>query len=85
VLQITETNIYVINLPPKFGINYALNVKDLVIHKLQHLISDYSFKPLYCNSYLSKKKKHINATLNAHVVFIRDNEIQRTQFHDLDN
>jgi hypothetical protein len=60
MLQITKTNIYVINLPPKFGINYALNVKDLVIHKLQHLISDYSFKPLHCYSYLCKKKQKKN-------------------------
>ena len=57
MLQITETNIYVVNRPPNFDINYTFNMKDLVIHKLQHLINDYFFKPLHCYSYLCHKIK----------------------------
>jgi hypothetical protein len=43
---------------------------------LQHPIYDDPFDILTLLSLLLAQKKHINATLDAQVVFIRDDEIQ---------
>ena len=75
-LQIIKSNIYVIKLPLDFSIISIFNTKDLVIYKLQHPIYDDPFDILTLLSLLLAQKKHINATLDAQVVFISDDEIQ---------
>jgi len=76
VLQIIKSNIYVIKLPLDFSIISTFNTKNLIIYKLQHPIYDDPFDIPTLLSLSLAQKKHINATLDAQVVFIRDDKIQ---------
>jgi len=84
VLQMIKSNNYVIKLPLNFDINSTFNMKDLSIYKIQ-LIHDASFDTPTSSSISSAQKEHINATLNAQVVFTRDDELQQIPVHGLDN
>jgi hypothetical protein len=46
VLEMVDSDIYVINLPPNFDIGFNFNIKDLIMYKLQHLILDDPFESL---------------------------------------
>jgi hypothetical protein len=84
VLQMIKSNNYVIKLPLNFDINSTFNMKDLSIYKIQ-LIHDASFDTPTSSSISSAQKEHINATLNAQVVFTKDDELQQIPVHGLDN
>jgi hypothetical protein len=43
VLQMIESNSYVIKLPLNFDINLTFDMKDLVVYKIQQAISDAPF------------------------------------------
>jgi len=70
-----ESNNYIIKLPLNFDISYTFDMKDLVIYKTQQSIPNVSFETLTLLSLSLAQNEHINATLNAHVVFIRDVEL----------
>ena len=58
-------------------------MKELVIYKTQQLIHDTPFDiPIVLSSSL-EQKKHINAILDAQVVFIRDSKVQRILVYEL--
>jgi hypothetical protein len=59
-------------------------MKDLSIYKIQH-ISDASFDTPISLSISLAQKEHINATLNAQVVFTRDGELQQISVYGLDD
>jgi hypothetical protein len=84
VLQIIKSNNYVIKLPLNFDINSTFNMKDLSIYKIQH-IPDASFDTPISLSKSLEQKEHINATLNAQVVFTRDDELQQIPVYGLDD
>ena len=85
VLQMIESNNYVIKLPLNFDINSTFDMKDLVINKTQHLIPDAPFETLASLSLSLTQKKHINVTLNEQVVFTRDGELQQIPIYGLDD
>jgi len=60
------------------------NMKDLSIYKIQH-ISDASFDTPISLSISLAQKEHINATLNAQIVFTRDGELQQIPVYGLDD
>jgi hypothetical protein len=59
-------------------------MKDLSIYKIQH-IPDASFDTTTLLSISLAQKEHINATLNAQVVFTRDGELQQIPVYGLDD
>jgi hypothetical protein len=74
VLQMIESNNYVIKLTLNFDINSTFKMNDLVIYKTQQFIPDALFETLALLSLSLAQKEHINATLNAQIVFTRDGE-----------
>jgi len=84
MLQMIKSNNYVIKLPLNFDISSTFNMKDLSIYKIQH-ISDASFDTTTSLSISLAQKEHINATLNAQVVFTRDGELQQIPVYGLDD
>jgi len=76
VLQMIKLNTYVIKLSLNFDINSTFDMKELVIYKTQELIHDTPFDiPIVLSSSL-KQKEHINAILDAQVVFTKNGEVQ---------
>jgi hypothetical protein len=84
VLQMIKSNNYVIKLPLNFDISSTFNMKDLSIYKIQP-IHDASFDTPTSSSISLAQKEHINATLNAQVVFTRDDELQQIPVYGLDD
>jgi hypothetical protein len=84
VLQMIELNNYVIKLSLNFDISSTFNMKDLIIYKIQPII-DAPFDTHTSLSISLAQKKHINATLNAQVVFTRDDELQQILVYGLDD
>jgi len=84
VLQMIKSNNYVIKLPLNFDISFTFSMKDLGIYKIQP-IPDASFDALTSLSISLTQKEHINATLNAQVIFTRDGELQQILVYGLDN
>jgi hypothetical protein len=84
VLQMIESNNYVIKLSLNFDINSTFNMKDLIIYKIQPIYDALFYTPTSLSISLAQKK-HINATLNAQVVFTRDGEFQQIPVHGLDD
>jgi hypothetical protein len=84
VLQMIKSNNYVIKLPLSFDINSTFNIKDFSIYKIQP-IPDAPFDTSTSLSISSAQKEHINATLNAQVVFTRDGELQQIPVYGLDD
>jgi hypothetical protein len=76
MLQMIESNNYVIKLPLNFDISSTFNMKDLIIYKIQPIL-DAPFDTPTSLSISLAQKKHINATLNAQVFFTRDDELQQ--------
>ena len=76
MLQMIESNNYVIKLLLNFDISSTFNMKDLSIYKIQP-IPNTSFDTPTSLSISLAQKEHINATLNAQVVFTRDGELQQ--------
>jgi len=79
-----KSNNYVIKLPLNFDISSTFNMKNLSIYKIQ-LIPDASFDTPSSLSISLAQKEHINATLNAQVVFTRDGELQQIPVYGLDD
>lgn len=79
MLQMIESNIYVINLPSNFSI------KNLVIYKWQQHIHDDPFKTSIPSSFLFAQKEYINVILDIQVIFIRENEVLQIQFCERDD
>ena len=71
VLQMIESNNYVIKLSLKFDISFTFNIKELIIYKTQQPIPDDHFETLALLSLSLAQKEYINTTLNAQVVFTR--------------
>ena len=69
-----KSNNYVIKLPLNFDINSTFNMKDLSIYKIQPT-TDAPFDTPTSLSISLAQKEHINAILNAQVVFTRDDEL----------
>jgi hypothetical protein len=84
VLQMIKSNNYVIKLSLNFDISATFNMKDLSIYKIQP-IHDASFDTPTSPSISLAQKEHINATLNAQVVFTRDDELQQIPVYGLDD
>jgi hypothetical protein len=84
VLQKIESNNNVIKLQLNFDISSTFNMKDLIIHKIQPII-DAPFDTPTSLSISLAQKEHINATLNAQVVFTRDDELQQIPVYGLDD
>jgi hypothetical protein len=59
-------------------------MKDLSIYKIQHIFYASLDTPISLSISLAQKE-HINATLNAQIVFIRDGELQQIQVYGLDD
>ncbi|KAL9407207.1 hypothetical protein Peur_004179 [Populus x canadensis] len=85
MLQMIESNNYIIKLPLNFDISYNFDMKDLVIYKTQKSIPNAFFETLTSLSLSLAQKEHINATLNAHVVFTRVVELQQIVVYELNN
>ena len=79
-----KLNNYVIKLPLNFDISSTLNIKDLSIYKIQPT-PDAPFDTSISLSISLAQKEHINATLNAQVVFTRDGEPQQIPIYGLDD
>jgi len=84
VLQMIKSNNYVIKLSLNFDISSTFNMKNLSIYKIQP-IPDASFDTPTSLSISLAQKKHINATLNAQIVFTRDGELQQIPVYGLDD
>jgi len=84
VLQMIKSNNYVIKLPLNFDISSTSNMKDLSFYKIQPT-PDAPFDTLTSLSISLAHKEHINATLNAQVVFTRDGELQQIPVYGLDD
>lgn len=87
VLEMVDSDIYVINLPPNFSIGFTFNIKDLIIYKLQHFILDDPFEsltPLTLSfATLSfAQKGYIDVILDIQFVSIKDDEIQWILAHE---
>jgi hypothetical protein len=82
MLQMIESNNYVIKLPLNFNISSSFNMKDLSIYKIQP-IPNTSFNTPTSLSISLAQKEHINATLNAQVVFTKDGELQQISVYGL--
>lgn len=76
VLEMVDSDIYVINLPPNFDIGFNFNIKDLIMYKLQHLILDDPFESLTPLTLSFAQKGYIDVILDVQFVSIRDDEIQ---------
>jgi hypothetical protein len=76
VLQMIQSNNYVIKLSLNFDISSTFNMKDLSIYKIQPILDGLFDTPTLLSISLPQKE-HINATLNAQVVFTRDGELQQ--------
>jgi hypothetical protein len=77
MLKMIELNNYIINLSLNFDdISSTFDMKDLVIYKTQQLIPGDLFETPTSLSLSLEKKQYLNATLNAQVVFTRDDELQ---------
>jgi len=83
-LQMIKSNNYVIKLLLNFDISSTFNMKDLSIYKIQP-IHNASFDTPTSSSISLAQKEHINATLNAQVVFTKDDELQQISVHGLDD
>jgi hypothetical protein len=83
VLPMIKSNNYVIKLLLNFDISSTFNMKDLGIYKIQP-IPDASFDTPTSLSISLAQKEHINATLNAQVVFTRDGELQQIPVYGFD-
>jgi hypothetical protein len=59
-------------------------MKNLIIYKVQPIL-DAPFDTPTLLSISLAQKEHINATLNAQVVFIRDDELQQIPVYGLDD
>jgi hypothetical protein len=79
-----KSNNYVIKLPLNFDISSTFNLKDLSIYKIQP-IPDAPFDTPTSLSISLAQKEHINATLNAQVVFTKNGELQQILVYGLDN
>ena len=79
-----KLNNYVIKLSLNFDISSTFNMKDLSIYKIQP-IPDAPFDTPTSLSISLAQKEHINATLNAQVVFTRDDELQQILVYGLDD
>jgi hypothetical protein len=79
-----KSNNYVIKLSLNFDISSTFNMKNLSIYKIQP-IPDASFDTPTSLSISLAQKKHINATLNAQIVFTRDGELQQIPVYGLDD
>jgi len=84
VLQMIESNSYVIKLPLNFDINSTFDMNDLVIYKTQQSIPDAPFDISTILSLLLAQKKYINVTLDTQVIFTKDGELQRFPIYELD-
>lgn len=84
VLQMIKSNNYIIKLSLNFDISSTFNMKDLSIYKIQP-IPYASFDTPTSLSISLAQKEHINATLNAQVVFTRDGELQQILVYGLDD
>ena len=76
VLQIIESNSYVIKLPLNFDISSTFYMKDVIIYKIRQSISDDHIETIATLSLSLAQKEHTNATLDALVVFTKDYELQ---------
>ena len=76
-LQIIESNSYVIKLSLNFNISSTFYMKDLIIYKIQQSICDDHIETIAPLSLSLAQKEHTNATLDALVVFTKDDELQR--------
>jgi len=74
VLQMIESNSYITKLTSNFDISSTLNMKDFVLYKIQ-LISNAHFENPVLLLLSLAQKEHINAILNAQVIFTRDCEL----------
>jgi len=83
-LQMIKSNNYVIKLPLNFDISSTFNIKDLSIYKIQPIPNAPFDIPTSLSISLAQKE-HINATLNAQVVFTRDDELQQILVYGLDD
>ena len=79
-----QSNNYVIKLPLNFDISSTLNMKDLSIYKIQPT-PDAPFDTPTSLSISLAQKKHINATLNAQIVFNWDGELQQISVYGFDD
>jgi len=84
VLQMIKSNSYVIKLPLNFDISSTFNMKDLIIYKIQPIL-DAPFNTPTSLSISLAQKEHINATLNAQVVFTMDDELQQILVYGLND
>jgi len=84
VLQMIELNNYVIKLSLNFDISSTFNMKGLIIYKIQPIL-DAPFDTLTSLSISLAQNEHINATLNAQVVFTRVDELQQILVYGLDD
>jgi len=86
MLKMIELNNYIINLSLNFDdISSTFDMKDLVIYKTQQLIPGDLFETPTSLSLSLAKKQYLNATLNAQVVFTRDDELQWILIYELDD
>jgi hypothetical protein len=60
-------------------------MKSLVIYKTQQSIPDDSYEIFAPLSLFLAQKEHINVTLDAQVVFTKDDELQRIPVYKLDD
>jgi len=84
VLQMIKSNNYVIKLPLNFDISSTFNMKDFSFYKIQPTHDAHFDNPTSLSISLAQKK-HINATLNTQVVFIRDGELKQILVYGLDD
>ena len=79
-----KSNNYVIKLSLNFDISSTFNRKDLILYKIQPMLDAPFDTPTSLPISLAQKE-HINATLNAQVVFTRDDELQQILVYGLDD
>lgn len=80
-----ELNSYVIKPPLNFDMNYFWHEKALLYIKHNNLSLMILIKSLLHYHCFWHKKKHINATLDAQIVFTKDDELQRISVYKLDD
>jgi hypothetical protein len=85
VLQMIESNIYVIKLLLNFDISSTFDMKNFVLYKTQQPIPYALFETIASLSLSLGQKEHINATLNAQVVFTKEGELQQILVYGLDD
>lgn len=82
------SNVYVIEIPPHYGISSTFDIEDLVAYTGQPLFPDFPFDDTVPDSATNSipdsvpspislaHKEHIDAILHELVVFTRDGEVQ---------